>query len=103
MRLLIASNVLPAGRGLGLLRAEGGEEHLFVGEADRVELGHRRHDLPHVAEVEGAVRAERAEVLLLKVVQDEHGAAEVALPAAPRRETRFKTIPFFLPCVSVYG
>ena len=43
-----------------------------------MELGHRGHDLPHVAEVEGAV-AEGAEVLLLQVVQDEDGAAEVAL------------------------
>ena len=68
----------PAGLDLRLLRAERGEEHLFVGEADGVELGHRRHDLPHVAQVEGAV-AVRAEVLLLEVVQHEDGAALVAL------------------------
>ena len=63
---------------LGFLRAEGGEEHLLVGEADGVELGHCSHDLPHVAQVEGAV-TERGKIPLLQVVQNEHGATEVPL------------------------
>ena len=63
---------------LGFLRAEGGEEHLLVGEADGVELGDGGHDLPHVAKVEGAM-PKRAEVLLLQVVQDQHRPAQVTL------------------------